>query len=380
MKKKFIKILCFALIAIMRLGAVACSKDNEPQDSDSAQTETESSTPPADDNGDNQEEEKKPTVGNMTEKKLYASRKGIKLIGERARVSDSCIFLDYIGQGFELAVNLKADVMNLVVTGNSKFRIWIDGEAFKNSDGGYDFSIVDSELVKLTGLPLGEHTIRVLKSDNNSARASVTSAVFDGRFLDSVPTQNKEHLIEFFGDNSLMNAELCEAFPFLTAQTVNADFMINAWNGATLATAGDDYINIAPFDSTSKQSYGFERKANAVVVSIGKNDTMEASAFESAYMALIKNIILNNGEGTKVYCVYDDSHSYKNAIESACEELGGNVAGVFAVKLTGADEASKATQLSALIADTIDDETVPLGKSGVGTIVSWTDGEETTES
>lgn len=379
MNKKIIKILCFALIAVMLLGAVACSKDNEPQDSDSTQPESESNTPPAEDDGNNKEEDKKPTAGNMTEKKLYASRKGIKLIGERARVSDNCIYLDYMGQGFELAVSLKADKMNLVVSGNSKFRIWIDGEAWKNSDGGYIHTIADSELVVLSGLPTGEHTVRVLKADNNSARASVISAVFDGRFLDSVPTQNKEHLIEFFGDNSLMNVELCEAFPYLTAQTVNADFMVNAWSGAALSTASEDYLNIVPFDAASKQSYGFERKADAVVVSIGKNDTMSVAEFEAAYMALIKTIILNNGEGTKVYCVYDDSHGYKTAIENACAELGGNVAGVFAVKLTGTDEASNATQLSTLIADTIDDETIPLGKSGVGTIVSWNDGEEVTE-
>ena len=205
--------------------------------------------------------------------------------------------------------------------------------------------------------------------------------VFDGTLLTTGTTADKSLYVEFVGDNSLMNgADVTATFAYQTASALDADYVITAWADADLATGSHtvntDYGFVNPFESddTKKVSYGFDRKANAVVLSVGKNDTCEAAVFGQELANTIRTILQKNGTATKIYFVYESAHPYKDVIVSTFESLGGSASGLHTLELTGADQGAYAAQLSELIRTTVNATTAPVGASGIGTVVPWTNG------
>ena len=385
MKKTTIQLICLVLALILPLGMAACSKeDGDEQPSETTEPiGTEAPAPDNDPEQEEPEEEKNPSNSNITPKRLYAARKGVRLIGPRARTSEDCMYLDFPGQGFEVSLNSKDGKVNFVVNGDSSFLVSVDGVAWKNADGGLLHTLEKSTFIQLTGLSVGDHVIRVIKADSSSKHATISAAVFDGTILETASSADKALYVEFVGDNTLMGgSDVSASYPYLVAEKLNSDYMITTWSEADVAT-GDHtveteygYLNPYEAEDANKIAYNFARQANAVVLSVGKNDTCDAATFEAAYVSLIKTILQKNGGNTKFYCVYDAAHPYGTNIEVACASLGGADSGLHAVNLTGADEAARAEQLATLIQSTVNLPSAPIGASGIGTVVDWKDGVE----
>ena len=402
MKTKLTRFFCLALIALLLLGTVACKKDEEPdvgaQTSDTAAPESDTNaepdtpnepddptTPPTqegegdgDDDGDDETQTPTPNPVIPTLKTLHANYDGIKLIGPRVRTSNSQLYLDFMGQGFELALDCKGDKVSFMVGGSGSFLIWVDGVATKDASGNLLHAPSGNvKAIQLTGLTVGNHVIRVIKADSSATQATVSGVLFAGNVLTTGTTADKALYVEFVGDGSLMNgADVTATFAYQTASALDADYMLSAWADASIATGSHtvkaEYGYVDPFASSDKVSYDFDRKANAVVLSVGGNDTCEAATFEQELASTFRTILQNNGSATKIYLVYESTHAYKSEILSACESFGGSNVGVYTLELTGADQSAYAAQLTELIRNTVN--STPAGLSGTGTIVPWENG------
>ena len=381
MRKIIIQILSILLISSMLLCAVSCSKDKggDLPDTGAESKDTTNDTTDSEDTGTKPDDDEDPdddTSLNMTAKGLYSGNPAVRIIGDRNRTASNCLYLDYTGSGFEVALNTNSEKLTFPIVGNSSFRIFVDGVAWKNAEGGYVHVPARGNFVQITGVSKGEHIIRVIKADNNDNTATISSVVFDGMLMDTITSTPKEKYVEFIGDGSLMNgSDVAEMFPYMTAETLGADYQIFAWKTAKAETAAVDYGYTSPWDTANRQAYTKTRDANAIVLSIGANDTISPDDFANVYSSLIRTLSKKNGSKVKIYCVYDGEHPYKNKISEVCANLGGEAAGVFALDLSGKSEAERAAALSALISSTIDHETVPMGSSGVGTVVSFANGK-----
>lgn len=368
------------LALLLCLGMMACTRQEEGANTDESDAPASDSTPSSSE-GETKNDETSANR-NVTAKRLYADRDGVRLIGARATKAEDGIYLDFAGSGFEVALHSEDGAVNFLISGSGVFRVWADGTEQKNEAGGYLHTLEKSMFIRLTGLTVGDHVIRVVKADGNGTHAVVSAAVFDGTISDSLPEQVQTRYIEFVGDESLtVGADVTLGYAYRTAQQLNAAYMITAWNGADVATGEHTvktqypYVNPYETDGAKQKPYDFAKQADAVVLSVGKNDTCDASVFEAAYIETIRDLLKKNGTDTKVYCVFDASNPYGENIRRACAALGGEDSGIYALLWDSTEEASRAEQLSALIERTIAAATAPVGSSGIGTIVDWSDGQ-----
>ena len=149
----------------------------------------------------------------------------------------------------------------------------------------------------------------------------------------------------------------------------------------------------------SETEYGFERKADIVVINIGTNDYgyreqygIDEAAFKEAYLDFLKTVYRKNGANCKIYCLYNSMNdTFAQAILEACEEVGGEAAGVYTLELERAasghptleEQNAYAWKITAYLNETKDNEiTEDFGpdsgmleseEHGTGMEVDWSD-------
>jgi lysophospholipase L1-like esterase len=191
-----------------------------------------------------------------------------------------------------------------------------------------------------TDLEDGEHTVRILKESEalvGTAQLIEVSVAEGGELLPPPPAP--ERRIEFIGDSlttgygnegtdaacpfSSNTQAFTKAFPWLTAQWLDADVDVVAWAGRGVARNWDGgtegliptlYPRALPDDGGSEWAAG-DQPPSAVVIHAGSNDfapgVPEDAAFMSAYSALVERV-LQRYPDAKVFCVFggtlSDSH------------------------------------------------------------------------
>ena len=119
------------------------------------------------------------------------------------------------------------------------------------------------------------------------------------------------------------------ALPILTA--LSGQGLLCGEPGVT-----NGYLYADPIGN-SETLYGFERKADIVVINIGTNDYAQRVGeenFKAAYLNILRTVREKNGDGCKILCLYNAMNdTYAAAILEAVEEFGGVLEGVSVYKL-----------------------------------------------
>ena len=359
------KLLTLILALLLVTGCfAACNKGDEAADGDGTQASSTSSddggdttpTDNKDDDDDNNDDEK--LVPKMF--KITSATPGVKVLGVRNLASENGLHMDWSCSGAEFAIDLKGGSVRLTfkVSANCLFRVWVDGEEYKQNGSEYFTVSKISGVITLNDISAGKHTIRVMKVTGYTlAQAELTGVMFAGEMLsDVVDTADKDLYIEFVGDSitcgwgtigghtgAYTDQDGTYAYSYLLAKELNADYSMTALSGQGLL-CGDPgvtngYLYADPIGNSETQ-YDFARKADIVVINIGTNDfskNVGEAEFKAAYLAFLRTVREKNGEDCKILCLYNTMNdTYASAILAAVEEFGGVMEGVTTYKLNRA--------------------------------------------
>lgn len=368
------KVMTFLLACCLAVGLCSCDDDdNKKENTTTTVTEQKEElttkppviiTPPA--------------PSNETTVKLKDGAKNVLFLGEREESSDAVLNCNYPGSGFEVKIDCDGGTVNVRTETNDPcdFRVYVDGEAWKNAEGSYYYTINGNRNLEIPNVTEGEHTVRVIRvSDKDAGTAKFYNINFEGEQME-LTVAEETPFIEFVGDGITLgaglNAGACDAalsYAYLTANALGYDYAITGANGQGLTT-GD-----SPIASSYGKNGDYTRGADIIVVNVGAedfaktgDDAVTAEAFASAYKSFLKDIRTKNGATCKIVCVVTSANAeLRTAVESVCTELGGDGAGYYAKLMiasaatapTAEEHAAYATELTAYI-NTIKDNEVTL--------------------
>ncbi len=357
MKKFILMLLTFSLL----FSLAACDgAEDKVTDSSEAPTSESSDTTPESESKETEPKDTEPAELEYKTTKLNSNTAGIKIIGERSLASTKEINCDWSCSGIELKINCNGgDIKFAVATqgGSAYFRAFLDGKEWIKSDGTIYYDINTSGVVKLSNVPAGVHTVRVIKVTGYTiSRASISSVTYSGTIEKTAPADNAKY-IEFVGDSigcawgtigqnqgAYTDQDGTLAYTYLLADALGADYSMTALSGQGLLCGNpgmkDGYKYASPMKDRENQ-YTFERKADLVVINIGTNDDYQkneagitAQSFKAAYKAFIQYVREKNGADCKILCLYNCMNDgYGTQIAEVCAELGGSAAGIECVKL-----------------------------------------------
>ena len=360
MKKWFFLLLADLLL----IGLIGCGNQSDPPDqtdtsaasTDDRNTETDHETA-----AETEETDPEPPLQAYEQTvSLSSNTEGIRILGQRYLASGTQLNLDWTCSGLEFVLDSMGGDLTIHAAASNPayFRVWIDGMPWENADGALYYALEGIQDLVIPSLPTGEHTVRVLKVTGHTlSRAQFTGMTFYGSLLtDKTPPENGLY-IEFVGDSiccgwgnigdhtgAYTDQDGAQAYPYLVAGQLDADYAVTALSGQGLlmGTPGmtQGYLYASPLRDGSTE-YDFARKADIVVINIGTNDYnyrdqygIDEAEFEQAYVAFLKTVYEKNG-GCLIYCLYNTMNdTFANAILNACQAVGGEAAGVYAMELT----------------------------------------------
>jgi len=325
---------------------------------------------------------------------LTSSNALIKTLGVRNLGSDTQLNCDWSCSGLEFVINNQSSEITFHLGADNPcyFRAYVDGEAYKTADGSEHLEIkTGSEMLTLTGLPTGVHTIRLIKVTGYTlSRAQIYSMSFCGSLL--TPPADNELFIEYVGDSiSCGYGVLSEntndgkytaqdgslGYPYRLAEALGADYTITALSGQGLL-CGDPGVpkgyQYACPKKDSTNPYTFARKADLVIINIGTNDyylsagggtphlDITEADFQAAYEAFIAQVKAANGSDCKILCLYGMMNdTYEDGILAAVKASGGEQSGIYTLKMAkstsghpwATDHAAYTETLTAYVTNTI---------------------------
>jgi hypothetical protein len=288
---------------------------------------------------------------------MYEAKNDIKVQG-RSVPDGTGITLDNTGNSLLFNADCEGTVaINLTVLINDYakseeffgcyFTVYVDGELTqpRAKVTGDPTKQVKTDLVLAEGLTRGEHTFEVYKQSANwLVGITVNSIKLNGELTER-PADNKV-LIDFVGDSITegygniytqsmtadMKSQECEdgmqTYATLTARALGVDYSITAAGGATIAESMESYVTATTRRSTR---WGFERKADIVVINLGTNDNNQLSntQMQNAATAMLELVKQKNPDA-KIVWAYGLMGDGKSAqIKAALEAAGGEAAGYY---------------------------------------------------
>ncbi len=424
MKTMTKRILSILLASLLLIGLMACSKDvddgalaqTDGTTDTTAPADTEPTAPPTDDDGAGDENGDGNGNGNGDENGngngneddgqpvpkytvyLNPDTEGVSLLGVRGAQQNEGISCEWAGSGFELNVNLPktGDISFMLNSTGACFRVYVDGVPHNNTDGTpYYRTDINVLAFYAKQIAAGDHLISVVRCDDASEGIAIfNKVVIEGTHVTTLP--EKDLYIEFVGDEITLGKGLngtangydaMLGFAYKTATALNAEYSITALPEQGV-TAGDYSFDTSYELASPKHQptvrYNFAKQADIVVVALGAHD-VQTDDFQTNYFDLIYNIRQKNGADCKIYCVYVGNAGISADIQAACESIGGEAAGFYAVEWTGItgtsyptaqQQADFATALTTRINATKNDElTRQPERNGIGVIIKWNDGE-----
>ena len=313
------RVLAILLSSVLLLGVVSCAKDSETAE-DTTDTQTEAPFAEESDGDDKKEDKKEQTnkepVGEPTTMQLNSSSKGIKILGERYVESESQINCDWTCSGIEFVIESNGGPISFKADSNKPcyFKAYVDGKELKSDEGEKYYEVSGQTEVQLGYVSSGKHTVRFIKVTGHTlATAQLYSMTYYGKVSETAPADNKMY-IEFVGDSiscgwgvigenggEYSDQDGSLAYPYLLARALNADYSVTALSGQGVVSGGvcnmtKGYVRTSPLRDDTKM-YGFERKADVVVVNIGTNDythrdkySLTVDSYQEAYKYLLLTI------------------------------------------------------------------------------------------
>ncbi len=273
-----------------------------------------------------------------------------KLLDPRMEATADYITCDWSASGIEFTATFGGDV-TFEVNANTKmgggkegcyFRAYIDGAVYKNGESDYYTVKGDSQIV-LKNVPQGTHTVRLVKASGYTlANVDLKNVYLNGTVADTAPA-TKELFIEFVGDSiscgwgvvgsydgAYTSQDATLAYPYLIADTLNADYSVVALSGQGIIKGNPGIANgykyASPFRSKTTE-YAFARKANVVVINADTNDAYDnypVANYLTALKEFVEYVRTKNGPDTHIILVCNMMKVlYTESIEGLVKELGG---------------------------------------------------------
>ncbi len=322
----------------------------------------------------------------------------LKRLDPRMEANESYLTCDWSASGIEFAATFSGDLYFEVKVNAKKgggvegcyFRAYVDGAEYKNGNGSpYYEAITDSETKKtyivLRDIPEGTHTVKLLKATGYTlANVNLISLNIVGTVSDTAPA-DKDLLIEFVGDSiscgwgvvgnydgAYTDQDAALAYPYLISTALGADYSVVALSGQGVIKGnpgiGNGYKFASPFRSKSVE-YGFERKADVIVINADTNDAYDKytdEQYKTALDNLVKYVREKNGADAHIILACNMMQcTYSELIRLYVKELGGaennyyyykanTAAGVHSAHPTAEEQAIYATELGGMIGKILD--------------------------
>ena len=300
-----------------------------------------------------------PTPWDAKTYRLTSTTEGVKLLGVRHLAVDGMLTCDWTGSGLEMDVIHEGGdiVFHASATDNCYFRVYVDGEEWKNGETVYFTVGTMRSSIALDNVPAGEHRIRLVKVTGYTlARSQIHDVVFCGTIKPQAPADNDLY-IEFVGDSIscgwgnigghtgvYTDQDGTLAYPLMLAEALQADYSVTALSGKGLIYGNPEMTSGYRYGSILRSKaaeYSFSRQADMVVINIGTNDyskrtsnDISEAAFKASYLAFLKTVAEKNGNDCKIFCLYNTMNdTFANAIIAAVAEFGGTAKNVYLVKM-----------------------------------------------
>ena len=288
----------------------------------------------------------------------------IKTQGRTAMINGT-LMLDFALSGVEFELDCSGDVYatfnarklaSTSSTGGIYFTIVVDGvkqarDFCRITSGG------ETKFLLAEDLPAGKHTFAIYRqSEHQYGEIGISGLSFDGTMLKK--PADKDLYIEFIGDSisngygvlgnysqgdgSALWSDATQAYNFLTAQALNADFSNPSWSGLgckygySSITMQDVYpAQRYNFDKTTP--YSFDKEPNIVVLALGTNDNSKgpnATAIRAGLVEMLTLVREKNPNAPIVWIYGMMTNNLNTMIEEIVAEFGGEEAGYYACKLT----------------------------------------------
>ena len=289
----------------------------------------------------------------------------IKTQGRTAMIGGT-LMLDFSISGMEFELDCAGDVYatfnvrklsSSAKDGGLYFTIVVDGQ--KQPRDYCHISAVGETKVKLASdLPAGKHTFAIYRqSEHSFGEVGVCALSFDGKMLKKPADKNL--YIEFIGDSiscgfgnlgnngqgdgAALWSDGTQAYTYLTAQALGADWSNVAWSGLGCkygysSTTMQDVYPAQRYNYDQKTPYDFsQRKPNVIVLALGTNDNSCQSNAILKREGLVEMLSLVRAKNpdTPIVWIYNMMTSGVNKmVEEIVAEFGGAEAGYYACKLT----------------------------------------------
>ena len=286
----------------------------------------------------------------------------------RNTLKDGALWLDFSASGIEFSANCEGTVaLNLTVNsikntdatyGGLYFTVIVDGVQKDRAE----CRITETGAVQLVlaeDLPAGNHTFEVYRqTEHRGAEVGISSIVMNGSFNEK-PEDNRLY-IEFIGDSistgygalgvsgdeqadSPLWQDATIAYPYLTAQALNADFSDVAYSGLGCKYGYSGSLSMQTvyqaqryqFDQATQYDFT-KRQPDVVVIALGTNDIAnqtDAALRKAGYQEMLDLVRAKNPDA-KIVWIYgmmkDDDNA---AIASLIEENGGAAEGLYSLEL-----------------------------------------------
>ena len=288
----------------------------------------------------------------------------IKTQGRTAMI-DGTLMLDFALSGVEFELNCEGDVYatfnarklaSTSSTGGIYFTIVVDGvkqarDFCRITTGG------ETKFLLAEGLSAGKHTFAIYRqSEHQYGEIGISALTFNGDILDK--PADKDLYIEFIGDSisngygvlgnmsqgdgSALWSDATQAYNFLTAQALDADFSNPSWSGLGCkygysSITMQDVYPAQRYNYDKKTAYDFSKEPDIVILALGTNDNSKGPDKDSIRAGLKEMLTLvraKNPNAPIVWIYGMMTNDLNTMIQEIVAEFGGEDAGYYSCKLT----------------------------------------------
>ena len=300
-----------------------------------------------------------PTTGNIEYMLDYIKTQG------RTAMINGTLMLDFALSGVEFELDCSGDVYatfnarklaSTSSTGGIYFTIVVDGvkqarDFCRITSGG------ETKFKLASDLPAGKHTFAIYRqSEHQYGEIGISGLTYDGTIL--AKPADKDLYIESIGDSisngygilgnysqgdgSALWSDATQAYNFLTAQALDADFSNPSWSGLGCkygysSITMQDVYPAQRYNFDKNTPYAFDREPNIVVLALGTNDNSKGPDTASIRAGLVEMLTLvreKNPNAPIVWIYGMMTDNLNTMIEDIVAEFGGEEAGYYACELT----------------------------------------------
>ncbi len=288
----------------------------------------------------------------------------IKTQGRTAMINGT-LMLDFALSGIEFELDCSGDVYatfnarklaSTSSTGGIYFTIVVDGvkqarDFCRITAGG------ETKFLLAEDLPAGKHSFAIYRqSEHQYGEIGVSALSFDGTILER--PADKDLYIEFIGDSisngygilgnysqgdgSALWSDATQAYNFLTAQALDADFSNPSWSGLGCkygysSITMQDVYPAQRYNFDKNTPYDFAKEPDIVVLALGTNDNSkgpDAASIRAGLKEMLELVREKNPNAPIVWIYGMMTDNLNTMIEEIVAEYGGEAAGYYACELT----------------------------------------------